>query len=101
MDTPRPIPTDALADFCRRWKIKELSLFGSYLRVDFSPTSDVDVLVTFAADAPWDYWDWPDMQDELSGLFGQREIHLVEAKALVNPFRRHEIMATRRVVYAA
>jgi len=47
------VPIDRIAEFCRRWKITELALFGSVLRDDFRPDSDVDVLVTFAPDAPW------------------------------------------------
>ena len=47
--SPRiPLDTDRIADFCRRWQITEFSLFGSVLRADFRPDSDVDVLVTFA-----------------------------------------------------
>lgn len=102
MITPKlPIPTEALADFCRRWKIVELSLFGSVLREDFGPESDVDVLVVFAPDAVWDYFDWPDMQDELGAMFGGRQVDLVERKCVVNPFMRHEILTTREVLYAA
>lgn len=95
-----PVPDVQLADFCRRWRITELALFGSVLRPDFGPASDVDVLVTFEAGAPWSYWDWPAMTDELSSMFG-RSIDLVEKAAITNPFRRHEILGTMRVVYAA
>ena len=45
------IPSDKIADYCRRWKITELALFGSALRDDFDPESDIDVLVTFDRDA--------------------------------------------------
>jgi len=58
------IPTDEIADFCRRWKVTELALFGSVLRGDFSPDSDVDVLVSFAPDAHWSLLDLVRMQDE-------------------------------------
>lgn len=51
------IPQDRIADLCRRWKITELALFGSALRDDFRPESDVDVLVTFASEARWGYSD--------------------------------------------
>ena len=51
--------------FCRRWKIHELSLFGSVLRDDFGPASDIDVLVSFDDDAQWSLWDFTTMQDEL------------------------------------
>lgn len=92
-----PIDNDAIADFCRRWKIRELSLFGSVLRDDFRPDSDVDVLVVFEPDAPWSYWEWPDMTDELHELFGHR-VDLVEKRSIRNPFLRHEILTTRQKI---
>jgi predicted nucleotidyltransferase len=52
---------EKLAAFCRKWKVRELALFGSVLREDFGPDSDVDVMVTFEPDDPWSYWDWPAM----------------------------------------
>jgi predicted nucleotidyltransferase len=95
------IPMDKIRDFCRRWKIVEFALFGSVLREDFRPDSDVDVLVTFAPDAEWDYWvGWPEMIDELEAMFG-RKVDFVEKEALRNPYRRHEILRTHQVVYAA
>ena len=89
-----------LAEFCRKWKVTEFALFGSILREDFGPESDVDVLVTFQPQAQWSLWDLVDMRDELQELFG-REIDLIEKEALRNPFRRHEILKSYRVVYAA
>jgi uncharacterized protein len=56
---------DALRAFCQRWQINELSLFGSVLREDFGPDSDIDVLVSFAEDAPWSLMDEVEMVDEL------------------------------------
>uniref|UniRef100_A0A7V6DP99 Nucleotidyltransferase n=1 Tax=Desulfobacca acetoxidans TaxID=60893 RepID=A0A7V6DP99_9BACT len=52
------IGKEKIEDFCRRWKISEFSLFGSVLRGDFRPDSDVDVLVSFAPDIPWSLFDW-------------------------------------------
>ena len=89
---------DRIAALCRKWKVKELSLFGSVLRDDFGPASDVDVLVEFAPDAPWSLFEWVDMTEELKAMFG-REVDLVEKGGLRNPFRRHAIMTTREVVY--
>lgn len=86
--------------FCRKWKIAEFSLFGSVLRDDFRPDSDVDVLVSFAEDADWSLYDWVDMIDELKIIFG-REVDMVSKKGLRNPFRRYEILKTREIVYAA
>ncbi|HEV2296021.1 MAG TPA: nucleotidyltransferase family protein [Tepidisphaeraceae bacterium] len=94
------IPPEHLQAFCRKWKIREFALFGSVLRDDFGPESDVDVLVSFQPDAGWSLWDLIDMQDDLQRLFG-REVDLIEKEGLRNPFRRHEILTTRRVLYAA
>lgn len=94
------IDQERIIGFCRRWKIRELSLFGSVLRDDFRPDSDVDVLVSFEPDTPWSLWDFIDMRDELCEML-DRNVDLIEKSALRNPFRRHEILTTRQVVYAA
>ncbi len=99
-DHKMDIPKEKIADFCRRWKVTEFALFGSVLREDFKPDSDVDVLVTFAPDAPWSLLDIVTMQEELKAIFG-REVDLVEKEGLRNPFRRHSILTTRRIIYAA
>ena len=62
------IPAASLESFCHKWRVRELSLFGSVLRDDFGPGSDVDVLVSFADDAPWSLWDLTAMGDELATL---------------------------------
>ena len=95
-----PIPRTKLAVFCQRWKITELALFGSVLRDDFRPDSDVDVLISFAADAQWGLFDLVEMQDELKNLFG-REVDLVEREGLRNPFRRRSILSSMQVVYGS
>lgn len=89
-----------LAELCRKWKVKELSLFGSILRDDFGADSDVDVLVVFQPDAPWSMWDLMDMKAELEAFFG-RSVDLVEKEALRNPWRKRQILSTYEVVYAA
>ena len=91
---------DALAAFCRRWRIRELSIFGSALREDFNPVSDLDFLVSFEAGACWDLFDLLDMKEELETRFG-RPVDLVEKEALRNPWRKYEILRTREVIYAA
>jgi predicted nucleotidyltransferase len=95
-----PIPEKKIRTFCRRWKVTEFALFGSILREDFRPDSDVDVLVSFAENVPWSLWDLAEMQQELEGIFG-RSVDLVENGTLRNPFRRQSIMSTKEVVYAA
>jgi len=94
------IPMDKIRDFCRRWKITEFSLFGSVLRDDFRPDSDVDVMISFEESAGWDLYDIVDMKEELKALFS-REVDLVEKGAIRNPFRRHSILTTKEVLYAA
>ena len=95
-----PIDQEKIAEFCRRWKITEFSLFGSVLRDDFGPGSDVDVLVAFAPNSGRSLFDLVDMQEELQAMFG-REVDVVSKGGLRNPFRRHEILSTREVVYAS
>ena len=94
------IDREKIAGFCSRWKILELSLFGSVLRDDFGPHSDVDVLVTFHPNAPWSLFDFVDMQEELKTLFG-RNVDLVETEGLRNPFRRRSILRSKEVIHVA
>lgn len=94
------VKMDRIRAFCNKWKVVELSLFGSALRDDFGPESDVDVLVGFADDARWDLFDLVEMRDDLKMIFG-REVDLVEKGTIRNPFRRHAIMTTREILYAA
>jgi predicted nucleotidyltransferase len=93
------IQTAKVAEFCRRYRIRELSLFGSVLRDDFRADSDVDVLVDFEPDAPHSLFDLARMEEELSALLG-RKVDLVERPGLRNPFRRYEILRTRQVIFA-
>lgn len=93
------IPDEVVKPFCRRWRIRELSVFGSALREDFGPHSDVDVLVSFEADAPWDLFDMVRMRDELAEAFG-RPVDFVEKEALKNPYRRKAILDESRLIYA-
>jgi uncharacterized protein len=97
---PIHVPDSGIAEFCRRWKVTELALFGSVLRADFDDASDVDVLVTFSDEAGWSALDLVAAADELAELLGRR-VDLVEKSALRNPFRRHAILHSAQVVYAA
>ena len=93
---------DVLADFCRRWKISELSLFGSVLRDDFRPNSDIDAIVTYSPDAEWSLLDHIEMEGELASLFG-RAVDLVTRRAVEqshNWIRRKGILDSAQVVYA-
>jgi len=103
--TPAELGVDevALADFCRRWRIKELALFGSALRESLRPDSDIDLLVTFAPDADWTMFDHYQMENELTEMFA-RDVDLVTIRALQenpNPVYRDEILHSARVLYAA
>ena len=90
---------DTLAAFCKKWRIRELSIFGSALREDFGPESDLDFLVSFDEEASWDLFDMVDMKAELEECF-DRKVDLIEKEALRNPWRKREILSTREVVYA-
>lgn len=92
---PDPARVEA---FCRKWRVDEFALFGSAVRDDFGPDSDVDVLVRLRPDAAPGWQDWLAMEDELQALFG-RAVDLVDADRIRNPFRRRSILGTRRVIY--
>jgi len=94
------IQPEKIRVFCRKWKIVEFSLFGSVLRDDFRPNSDVDVLINFEESAEWDLFDIVEMKEELKSLFG-REVDLVEQGAIRNPFRRQSILSSKEILYAA
>jgi len=96
------IPTKKLAGFCLRWKVTELALFGSVLRDDFRPDSDVDRLVSFAPDARWSLFDLVEIQNKLKQIFG-REVDPVERMAIEkseNYIRRRNILSATKVIYA-
>ena len=97
------IDQERIADFCRRWKIVEFSLFGSVLRDDFRADSDVDVLVSFAPEAKWSLFDHVAMEDELTAMFG-RMVDLVNRRAIErseNWIRRKAILGSAEAVYVA
>ena len=91
---------EAIAAFCRKWRIRELSLFGSVLRDDVGPDSDLDFLVSFEAEAGWDLWDLVTIREDLVSLVG-RNVDMVIKEALRNPYRRREILTNRQVIHAA
>lgn len=96
-------PLEEIEGFCRRWKIVELSVFGSVLRQDFRPDSDIDFLARFAPDARWSSFDHMRMELELVALLG-REVDLVNRISIErspNWIRREEILGTARSLYAA
>jgi len=97
------IPREKIAGFCRKWGVKEFALFGSVMRDDFGPDSDVDVLVVFNKSARPSLFDLAHMQDELKGIFG-REVDLISRRGVEasrNRVRREAILGSAEVVYAA
>lgn len=97
------LPHDQLTQFCQRWKVRELALFGSVLRDDFRPDSDIDILVTFAPEAKRGVFVLAQMQEELETLFG-RSVDLVSKRAIErsqNWIRRQNILEFAQVIYAA
>jgi len=97
------VSKETIAEFSRKWKITEFALFGSVLREDFRPDSDVDVLVTFSSDSDWGVEHLLDMKEELEALFG-RAVDLVEKRLVEesrNYIRRKHILSHMEAVYAA
>jgi predicted nucleotidyltransferase len=92
------IPPDEIAAFCKRHHIQELSLFGSVLRPDFGPDSDIDVLVEFEPEARIGL-KYFKIEDELTELLGRR-VDLTTRDGL-HALIRNEVLARRQVVYAA
>jgi len=97
------VPKEKIAEFCRRNHIRKLSLFGSVLRDDFGPNSDVDVLVDFQSGTDRDYERLQSMKKELERLFG-RSVDLVERQRIEdseNYIRRKHILTHLETVYVA
>ncbi len=89
--------------FCVKQNISELSLFGSALRKDFGPDSDIDLLIRFSPEARPTLFDLVRMKEELGNIIG-REVDLVSKDAIEasrNPFRRQTILGSAKVIYAA
>ncbi len=97
---PIELPRDEVAEFCRRHKIVELAMFGSAARGELRPDSDIDLMVTFAADAELSLFDFADMQRELAQILG-RDVDLVQRGTIRNPFRLRSIERDLTVVYTA
>lgn len=88
--------------FCLKWKIRELRVFGSILRDDFRPDSDIDFLADFDHDVEWDAFDHMDMEEELGATVGRR-VDIVGRSAVEvskNRFRKREILSTAELIVA-
>lgn len=97
------IDLEQIRAFCARWHITTFALFGSVLREDFRPDSDIDVLVTFAPDAHITLFTLPRIARELGEIF-RRKVDLVDRRWIEeshNPIRRTEILTTAQEIYRA
>ena len=99
MNTQISIPREQLAAFCQEHGIKRLAIYGSALREDFRPDSDIDVLVEFEADRIPGLLGVAGMEIELSGLFSGRKVDLRTPEDL-SPYFRQEVMDAAEVQYA-
>ncbi len=93
-------PKNEIAQFCRKHHIRKLALFGSVLRADFGPDSDIDVLAEFEPGHTPSYFRLFDMERELSHMIGGRKVDLRTPKDLSRHFR-DRVLATAVVQYAA
>ena len=97
------IPRSQIDSFCRSWQVSELALFGSVVREDFGPDSDVDVLIQFQPQARHTLLDMARMEEELRQIFG-RDVDLVERSAIEqsrNHIRREAILQSAESVHTA
>jgi uncharacterized protein len=93
---------EAIAEFCNRWQVTEFALFGSVLRDDFLPDSDIDVMVQFHSEAHPTFSNLDQMEAELKTIF-HRDIDLITRQGIEtsrNYLRRQEILSSAQVIYA-
>ncbi len=93
------LPKEKITDFCQRHHIRQLALFGSVLRSDFRPDSDVDVLVEFKPGYTPGFISLYDMEEELSTFMEGHKVDLVTAKFL-NHRMRDKVLSEAEVQYA-
>lgn len=96
------LPMEKITEFCQRWQVTEFALFGSVLRDDFRPDSDIDILVTFSAEARRGLTETLQMSDDLEVIFG-RKVDLIVKSAIErskNWLRKKNILESAKVIYA-
>lgn len=96
------LPIHKIEAFCHKWQVDEFALFGSVLRDDFRPDSDIDVMVNFNANARPTFGGLDRMENELKFIFN-REIDLITRKGIEssrNYIRRENILSSAQVIYA-
>ncbi len=97
------LPIEQVRDFCNRWHVIEFALFGSVLRDDFRPDSDIDVMIRFDPAARPTFFTLDQMEQELKEMF-QREVDLVTREGIessLNYLRRQAILSSTQIIYAA
>ena len=97
------LPMEKIAEFCDRWQVTEFALFGSVLRDDFRPDSDIDVLITFSPTAKRGLTETLQMRDELQAIF-DRKVDLIVRAAIErseNWLRRKNILESAQTIYAS
>jgi uncharacterized protein len=101
------LPMEKIAEFCRKWQVTEFALFGSVLRDDFRPDSDIDVMVEFHPEAHPTFSTLDQMEAELKTIFGgdspYRDVDLITRQGIEtsrNYLRRNEILSSAQVIYA-
>ncbi|MBD1910264.1 MULTISPECIES: nucleotidyltransferase domain-containing protein [unclassified Leptolyngbya] len=96
------LPIEKISEFCHKWQVIEFALFGSVLREDFRPDSDIDVMVQFHPDAHPTFGSLDQMEAELKTIF-HRDVDLVTRQGIEasrNYLRRKEILSSAQVIYA-
>jgi len=96
------LPMEKISEFCHNWQVTEFALFGSVLREDFRPDSDIDVMVQFHPDAHPTFSTLDQMEAELKIIF-HRDVDLVTRQGIEtsrNYLRRHEILSSAQMIYA-
>jgi hypothetical protein len=102
LTTQIELPMDKIADFCRRWKIARLEVFGSVLRGDFRPESDVDFIASYVPEVHWSLLDRVHMKHEMEDMLG-RSVDLLNRRALEHDRQNDRaagILAQARLLYA-
>jgi uncharacterized protein len=94
------LPIPRIEAFCRRFGVEGFSLFGSVLRDDFAPGSDINVMLKFLPGCGFIFENTPEIQDELERMF-DRPVDVIEKGKVRNPIRQKAIMSSYQVVYAA
>jgi len=93
---------EKITEFCHKWQVTEFALFGSVLREDFRPNSDIDVMVQFHPNAHPTFLTLEQMETELKTIF-HRDVDLITRQGIENSrnyLRRHEILSSAQVIYA-